>query len=665
MPTVRRMDRVYDRPPRLPAPAVPTGDVTVRAPKEVPRAAPTSAVARLLPAVLMVAMVGMMVLFVSSGAVGARNPTTLLFPLMMVVSTVGMLATATRGPRTAEVDEDRREYLAHLRALSESAVRTADLQRRALLSAHPDPASLWTLVGGPRMWERRRDDSDFAHVRVGVGTQRLATRFVPPDLGPPESLEPVSVNALRRLIHARSTVPGLPVALALGDLAVVTLRGEHAARLALVRAMVCQLAVHHSPDDVAVVVICAVQGPWDWLKWLPHHRHRDAWDDTGPGRLCYREVSSAELDVAAETRHVVVLVDGDVTGAERLAGDGRTLIDIGGDPDNEAPATGFTLSVSARDLVADGASFACPDAMSEQEALACARRLAAYRHDSADPGRAANTTWPHLLGVDDAARLNLSAAWRDRGARARLRIPIGTAVDGTPVELDLKESAEGGAGPHGLCVGATGSGKSEFLRTLALGLVATHPPALLHLVLVDFKGGATFLGLESAPHVAAVITNLAEEAPLVARMKDALAGELHRRQERLRAAGNFSDVAAYERARRSGQALAPLPALVVIVDEFSELLSRNPDFAELFVAIGRLGRSLRIHLLLASQRLDEGRLRGLEAHLSYRVCLKTFSAAESRAVIGVADAFHLPGTPGAGVQRTPTGVMKALKNPKK
>ena len=203
-------------------------------------------------------------------------------------------------------------------------------------------------------------------------------------------------------------------------------------------------------------------------------------------------------------------------------------------------------------------------------------------------------------------------------------------------------------GPHGLCVGATGSGKSEFLRTLALGLVATHAPDELNLVLVDFKGGATFLGFERLRHVAAVVTNLSEEAHLVARMRDALAGEMTRRQRVLRAAGNFPNVGDYDAARARGADLAPLPALLIIVDEFSELLSQHPDFAELFVAIGRLGRSLGMHLLLASQRLDEGRLRGLETHLSYRICLKTFSASESRAVLGTADAYELPATPGRG-----------------
>ena len=101
-------------------------------------------------------------------------------------------------------------------------------------------------------------------------------------------------------------------------------------------------------------------------------------------------------------------------------------------------------------------------------------------------------------------------------------------------------------------------------------------------------------------------------------------------------------------ARRTvGRDLPPLPALLVVVDEFSELLAQRPELVDLLGTIGRLGRSLGIHLLLASQRLDEGRLRGLESHLSYRIALRTFSAAESRAVLGVPDAHRLPPAPGS------------------
>jgi S-DNA-T family DNA segregation ATPase FtsK/SpoIIIE len=261
------------------------------------------------------------------------------------------------------------------------------------------------------------------------------------------------------------------------------------------------------------------------------------------------------------------------------------------------------------------------------------------------------------MGLDDPASVDLARQWGARQGRERLRVPIGVSEHGDRVELDIKEAARNGMGPHGLCVGATGSGKSEFLRTLILGMIAAHPPEVLNLVLVDFKGGATFLGLDRARHVSAIITNLADEAHLVARMQDALAGEMNRRQELLRAAGNFANVADYERAQSQDIAMPSLPTLFIVVDEFSELLSQQPDFAEMFVAIGRLGRSLGMHLLLASQRLDEGRLRGLETHLSYRICLKTFSASESRAVLGVPDAYHLPSSPGAAYLKTVSGEL--------
>src|SRR5262249_5394869 len=154
---------------------------------------------------------------------------------------------------------------------------------------------------------------------------------------------------------------------------------------------------------------------------------------------------------------------------------------------------------------------------------------------------------------------------------------LGVAGDGSAVELDLKESAQGGMGPHGMLIGATGSGKSELLRTLVTALALTHPSETLNFVLVDFKGGATFLGLDELPHTSAVITNLEGEELLVSRMQDALQGELMRRQELLRSAGNYASALDYERARASGVPLSPLPSLVVVVDEFSELLAAHRE----------------------------------------------------------------------------------------
>ncbi|MDQ3574988.1 MAG: type VII secretion protein EccCb, partial [Actinomycetota bacterium] len=268
-----------------------------------------------------------------------------------------------------------------------------------------------------------------------------------------------------------------------------------------------------------------------------------------------------------------------------------------------------------------------------------------------------------LVGVPitEVDAIDPDRTWRSGPEQQHLRVPIGLTMNHQPLCLDLKEAAVGGVGPHGLVVGATGSGKSELLRTLVSALAITHPPERLSFVLVDYKGGATFTGVAGLPHVAGMITNLEDDLTLVDRMGDALHGEQRRRQELLRRAGNLASVREYEQARASGADLEPLPSLLVIVDEFAELLTSRPDFIDLFVAIGRVGRSLGMHLLLASQRVDEGRLRGLDSHLSYRIGLRTFSALESRAVLGVADAHHLPPEPGGAFLKVGTDEARRFR----
>jgi len=171
---------------------------------------------------------------------------------------------------------------------------------------------------------------------------------------------------------------------------------------------------------------------------------------------------------------------------------------------------------------------------------------------------------------------------------------------------------------------------------------------------VDYKGGAAFADLSRLPHVAGMITNLQRDLSLVDRMRDALVGEQERRQTLLREAGNVDDIVAYQARRATDPSLPPLPDLLVIVDEFAELLAARPEFIDLFVGLGRVGRSLGMHLLLSSQRLDEGRLRGLESHLRYRICLRTYSSVESKLVLGTQDAYLLPSLPGLGYLKVDT-----------
>ena len=206
-----------------------------------------------------------------------------------------------------------------------------------------------------------------------------------------------------------------------------------------------------------------------------------------------------------------------------------------------------------------------------------------------------------------------------------------------------------------------GSGKSELLRTLVAGLAATHRPDEVELAFADFKGGLTFSALQTLPHCSGMVTNLADDLSLVDRMKAALVGELERRQLMLRAAGeDVQRIGQYRALREHRPELPAMPFLVVVVDEFGELLEARPDVLEVLLSIGRTGRSLGVHLVLASQRLEAGRIRGLDSYLGYRICLRTFTAEDSVAVLGTRAAADLPALPGHGYLRTADGVVRFL-----
>ncbi|OBH60544.1 type VII secretion protein EccCb [Mycobacterium mantenii] len=623
--------------PALPQAA--NGDIVVDAPPELPPRTSPGMLARLAPVLLSLMCMGIMAAVFTVGSGVTRHPMFLAFPVMMLVSTVVTGLTGRARRHGGGIDADRDHYLAYLSALSDRVSEIAVTQRSSSIRRHPDPDTLWTLIGGPRMWERRPTDADFRVVRVGIGPQPLNPGLVAPQLPPEGFRDPVTAAALRRFLHKHSTVHA-PVTIDLRAGTVVAIDGDPGEVRGLLRAVICQLAVLHAPDQVLITAAVddARRGHWEWLKWLPHNQHPVDTDDAGRVRMIYSSAATARHALAAaQGRHVVMLTDLS-DGVDPIVDAATIGVGTGRD--------GAPLTIRTSGQPASGLS---PDGMAPIDALICARRLAGY-HARTDRAGRSEPGWPELAGLCDPDRFDPVTRWRRQRRRDRLRVPIGTTAAGAPAELDIKEPADGGMGPHGLCIGATGSGKSELLRTIALGMMAHNSPAALNLLLVDFKGGATFLDYAHAPHVAAVITNLADEAPLVARMRDALAGEMNRRQQLLRTAGCVS-VAAYERARGVA-ALPPLPTLFIIVDEFSEMLSQHPDFADMFVAIGRLGRSLGMHLLLASQRLDEGRLRGLEAHLSYRICLKTLSAGESQAALGNLDAYRLPSTPGAGFLRS-------------
>ncbi|MFI9261375.1 type VII secretion protein EccCa [Streptomyces sioyaensis] len=687
------------RPPRATPPDYPKGELQLKAPPALPEHKSESVVLILLP---MMAMGSTAVYFFLPGSPPFMKIMGGIMLISAAAMAVGQVVRARRGSSSG-VRAARQEYLKYLARTREEARATVRAQRLSELRTFPEPAQLWAVIAErTRLWERRPGDDDFAQVRVGLGPQTLATRLVVPRPGPAEEWEPLSAHALRRFVAAHEYLGGMPLALSLRAFPRLTIRGDADTVRGAGRALVCQLAALHSPDDLWIAVVTApgTAAEWDWTKWLPHVRpaqRGNAGSRRGFRLLIYSSLDAFEEGLAEElsTRrswerdaqplldrpHVVILLDPGPTTAFLWPFDrdqllGVTVIEFesaiasdhqrrmrGGGPHGLDRRPGLAVEPNTLSLVSNSGSVytGMPDVLTAVEATALARALSPLRtsDDEDEDPLLGSLGFTDLMGIDDPTTFDPPLT--QRTPHDRLRVPLGVDKDGNPVVLDLKEASQGGMGPHGLCVGATGSGKSELLRTLILGLAATHSSETLNFILADFKGGAAFAGLADLPHVAAFISNLAEDLTLVDRMQDALAGELLRRQELLRSSGNFANIGAYERARTAGAPLQPLPTLLIILDEFSELLTARPEFIDMFLQIGRIGRSLGVHLLLASQRVDEGRLRGLDTYLSYRLVMRTFSAEESRIALGVADAYHLPNMPGAGLLSHGTEALTQFK----
>jgi len=652
-----------------------------------------------------------------------KNPVMMIAGLCMLAATVvggigAFIAQRTGGARRFR--QQRVRYLEYIDRVRDRIRENAVAQRAAAEFRHPDPATLPDVIRDPhRLWERRLSDPDFLVLRVGTGQDRLWRRInlATQSDNPMIETDPVTLAAAEMIVERDRLLDHMPLAVPLHG--VVSVIGTPAETRNLVRAMCAQLVSAHAPDDVRLAwcLGSSAAPEFDWIKWLPHCLHGSDFDGPAPKRLVASDQQSlvallqSELDLRVGqvgrarrlgvVRHqyrggrLVVVIDQLSAGAVDLLGhleqDVRpadlgvaTVVLV---PDQQYEPSHVDVRVTCeggqvrvedmrpvpemrgdeiraeRERV-QGATSGIADTVGLVEMGALARQISPLRlvaDTVSDAPLEATVDLRGLLGIADEATYDVRKQWTPRLLPEFLKVSFGVGPSGNPVNLDIKESALGGMGPHGLCVGATGSGKSEVLRTIVLMLAMTHPPERLSLVLVDYKGGATFAGLDNLPHTSAMISNLSDDTGLVDRLHDAIQGEMKRRQQILLDAGQLANITEYNRRRDAGQPLPPLPNLFVVIDEFSELLSAKPDFIELFIAIGRIGRSIGIHQLLASQRLEEGKLRGLESFLSYRIGLRTFNEQESRTAIGVPDAYTLPPLPGSGYLKVDTTVFDRFK----
>ncbi len=656
------------------------GTLTIEAPPELPRVVPPSLLRRVLPYLIVILIVGMIVALVATG-MRLISPTTLFFPFVLLLAATALYRGTDNKMRTEEVDAERADYLRYLSVVRDNVIAHADEQRAALEWSHPEPSLLADVPGTRRQWERDPGDSDFLVIRTGLHDAPLNATLRVKDAADEVDLEPVSHSALRSLLNVQRTVRAVPTGIDLTRVSRITLQGEPDDVRGALRAWLAQAVTWHDPavPGVALLSPDIESDDWSWVKWLPHNDIPGAVDGAGPARYLatdsgqLRSLLAPTLDDRgpfgstddAGVKHLLIIVDDPEVDTEALVRRGGlagvTLVHRTTEPpprdhyaDPERPNLRITEGRLERWHSGEWQPFVdAADQLGVDAARHVARRLSRWdsNPNQTRSGNAGVATFSTLLGIPDAAALDVASLWAPRARADELRVPIGVTATGEPMIFDLKDEAEGGMGPHGLMIGMTGSGKSQTLMSILLSLLTTHSAERLIVIYADFKGEAGADIFRDFPQVVAVISNMAEKRSLADRFADTLRGEVSRREQLLMEAGRrvqgsaFNSVLEYEAAIAAGHDLPPLPTLLVVADEFSLMLADHPEYADLFDYVARKGRSFRIHILFASQTLDVGRIKDIDKNTSYRIGLKVASPAVSRQIIGVEDAFHIEAGP--------------------
>jgi S-DNA-T family DNA segregation ATPase FtsK/SpoIIIE len=569
---------------------------------------------------------------VAGGSVAwfSHSPQFLLFALL---SPVMMMSTAL-GDRVHWRRSRRRDAASFRRRRAEADRQVADAlaaETDARRATSPDPAAILRQVTlpGSRLWERRRGDADLLRVRVG-------TAALPSTLSTREGSTASPAGML-------TAVP-LCVDLRRGPLGVA---GPPDVAAALTRWLVGQLAALHSPGDVEFAFLLAPEqcDDWDWARWLPHVRGRVATSEDECSALV------ADLGVVLDQRlaerrldpegwrgpWLVLVVDragrlADVSGLAALIACGHVVglaavcvdVDVARMPTSCAAVARVHGVTGTRLLLRQHAEATETSAVIDQVSVDWAAELARGLAPLVDAGASGASALPvgcRLVDVVGGEPVEPDAlAHRWAAAPGGARSVLGRSEDGV-LEVDLAAD-----GPHALIAGTTGAGKSELLRTLVAGLAANHPPDELNVLLVDYKGGAAFAECAALPHTAGLVTDL--DPHLTQRALRALNSEL-RRRERLFADVGADDLIGYRAAR----AVESIPRLVIVVDEFASLAEELPDFMRGLIGVAQRGRSLGVHLVLATQRPGSAVSADIRANTSLRIALRVTDPGESTDVI--------------------------------
>ncbi|MEM1332802.1 MAG: FtsK/SpoIIIE domain-containing protein, partial [Actinomycetota bacterium] len=533
-----------------------------------------------------------------------------------------------------------------------------------LRTAHPGVTPALDTIADPDLAEApwsRRHLTGCVDVVVGIGARRWR-----PPVAARSSQHPDALGGdadVDDRVAAASVLDEVPLTVPIAAGRALAVCGP--AREAVVRSLLVQLAWIAGPVDVEASIVTDRPAWWDWAAVLPQ-----LCGDDGPRVLRTSDLGGAfgtgaspQSERPSQRRLRVVVVDATAPdaangGVRAAAGDDAAVIVLAPEPPawvDEAIVVGALGSIDhRRDHIGDesvetisGRAIGITDTT--------ARSIAGFISRHVDPEFADSTRLPAsvsltalhraAIDIDPSEPTAIAEHWRAAGTDPPLVAALGTSIDGCEV-VDLVAD-----GPHGLVARTTGSGKSELLRSLVVGLAIRSPPDAVSFLLVDYKGGSAFDACASLPHVAGLVTDLDEG--LAERAVLSLEAELRDRERLLRAVG-AEDLTTYRRGADDGR--QALPRLVVVVDEFAALARELPEFLAALVDVARRGRSLGVHLVLATQRPGGVIGDDLRANTALRISLRVTSASESTDVIGSGEAAALPASrPGRALRWRPVG----------
>lgn len=570
----------------------------------------------------------------------------------------------------------RTELGKHREVLSQEAERQVEVMH----GIHGDPEVCCQIVKNRHssLWERSPEDDDFLQVRAGIGEVPFRVQVVPPRQDGYEK-EPL-IEAAQELAEEFRTVKNASIVLPIYESKVVGIVGDREDVLSMLRVIVTQLTTRHSPDEMKLAAFYEDKeaDEWEWMRWLPHfwdderdqrymadrhsgvhqladhlytllHRRKMIRKERGkksPDLPCYVIMLSERDIIEEEPLLPMILEDAEAittctiilaSRKEYLPMHCQLVVEAGKEQG------GYSKKTEQADVLHQ--SFV-PDRMSREEAEINARQLAPLRLK-----RSSASDIPPLLPLFDmmevsrVEQLDVESRWLRNRYPVSLPVPMGARAGGKRVYLNLHDKMERqGHGPHGLIAGTTGSGKSEVIQSIVASLAAEFHPHDLAFMLIDYKGGGMSNTFNKLPHVVGTITNL--DQSLMDRAQISLRAELVRRQKLLNDAGNLQHIDEYYRWLETHPA-DPLPHLVIIIDEFAQLKREQPEFMDELISIAAIGRTLGVHLILATQKpagvVDDK----IWSNSRFRICLRVQSESDSRDMIKIPNAAWIT-KPGRG-----------------